>query len=271
MSARHGRSQGSGQPREGRSKEVGHLCLGNVIHTEPKDMYISRVAAINAGLPYTTAALTVNRLCGSGMQAIVSAAQSILLGDTDVAIGAGAESMSRSGYLDQSIRWGARMGDSKQIDMMVGALTDPFDAIHMGVTAENIAKQWNLTREEQDSYAVQSQQRAAAAIAAGNFKSHLVPIELKSRKGPTQFDTDEHVKGDTTMESLAKLRAAFVKENGTVTAGNASGLNDGAAAVVLMEAGAAAKQGIDDGEDAVYGHAGVDSKIMASDPSRQAN
>ena len=248
-------------------KEVGHLYLGNVIHTEAKDMYISRVAAVNGGLPHTTAALTVNRLCGSGLQAIVSAAQSVLLGDTDVAIGAGVESMSRGGYLDPAARWGARMGDSKQIDMMVGALTDPFDTTHMGITAENIASQWKITREQQDAYAVESQKRAAAAIAAGHFKSQIVPVELKSKKGPTHFDTDEHVKGDTTMESLAKLRAVFVKENGTVTAGNASGINDGAAAVVLMEAGAAAKQGIKPMAKMLsYGHSGVDPKIMGIGP-----
>jgi acetyl-CoA C-acetyltransferase len=247
--------------------QVGHLYLGNVIHTEAKDMYISRLAAVNGGLPHTTAALTVNRLCGSGLQAIVSAAQSVLLGDTDVAVGGGAESMSRGGYLDPAARWGARMGDSKQIDMMVGALTDPFDTVHMGITAENIANKWQITREQQDAYALESQKRAAAAIAAGNFKSQIIPIELKSRKGPTQFDTDEHVKGDTTMESLAKLRAAFVKENGTVTAGNASGINDGAAAVVLMEAAAAAKQGVKPMAKMLsYGHAGVDPKFMGIGP-----
>ena len=246
---------------------VGHLYLGNVIHTEAKDMYISRLAAVNGGLPHTTAALTVNRLCGSGMQAIVSAAQSILLGDTDAAVGGGAESMSRGGYLDPSARWGARMGDSKQIDMMVGALTDPFDTVHMGITAENIANKWGISREQQDAFAVESQRRAAAAIAAGHFKSQILPIELKSRKGPVVFDTDEHVKGDTTMESLAKLRTAFVKENGSVTAGNASGINDGAAAVVLMEAGAAAKQGIKPlAKMLSYGHAGVDPKFMGIGP-----
>jgi len=246
---------------------IGHLFLGNVIHTEAKDMYISRLAAVNGGLPHTTAALTVNRLCGSGMQAIVSAAQSILLGDTDAAVGGGAESMSRGGYLDPSARWGARMGDSKQIDMMVGALTDPFDTVHMGITAENIANKWGISREQQDAFALESQRRAAAAIAAGHFKSQILPIELKSRKGPVVFDTDEHVKGDTTMESLAKLRTAFVKENGSVTAGNASGINDGAAAVVLMEAAAAAKQGIKPMAKMLsYGHAGVDPKFMGIGP-----
>ena len=247
--------------------EVGHLYLGNVIHTEPKDMYISRLAAVNGGLPHTTAALTVNRLCGSGMQAIISAAQSILLGDTDAAVGGGAESMTRGGYLAPSARWGARMADAKMLDMMVGALTDPFDTVHMGITAENVANKWGISREQQDAFAVESQKRATSAIGAGHFKSQILPVELKSRKGPVQFDTDEHVKSDTTMESLAKLRAVFVKENGSVTAGNASGINDGAAAVVLMEAAAAAKQGIKPMARMVaYGHAGVDPKFMGIGP-----
>ena len=246
---------------------VGHLYLGNVIHTEPKDMYISRLACVNGGLPHATAALTVNRLCGSGMQAIVSAAQSILLGDTDAAVGGGAESMTRGGYLTPSARWGARMGDAKMMDMMVGALTDPFDTVHMGITAEAIANKWGITREQQDAFALESQKRATAAIAAGHFKSQILPVELKSRKGPVQFDTDEHVKSDTTMETLAKLRPAFVKEGGSVTAGNASGINDGAAAVVLMEAAAAAKQGIKPLARMVsYGQAGVDPKFMGIGP-----
>jgi acetyl-CoA C-acetyltransferase len=247
--------------------EVGHLYLGNVIHTEQKDMYISRVAAINGGLPHSSAALTVNRLCGSGMQAIVSAAQSVLLGDTDIAVGGGAESMSRGGYLAPSLRWGARMGDTKMLDMMVGALTDPFDAVHMGITAENVAAKWGISREAQDAFAVESQRRAAAATANGHFKSQILPVELKSKKGPVQFDADEHIKADTTMESLAKLRAVFQKENGSVTAGNASGINDGAAAVVLMEAAAAAKQGIKPMARMLsYGHAGVDPKYMGIGP-----
>jgi len=247
--------------------EVGHLYLGNVIHTEQKDMYISRVAAINGGLPHSTAALTVNRLCGSGMQAIISAAQSVLLGDTDVAVGGGAESMSRGGYLAPAMRWGARMGDTKMLDMMVGALTDPFDTVHMGITAENVAAKWGINREAQDAFAVESQRRAAAATANGHFKSQILPVELKSKKGPVQFDADEHIKADTTMESLAKLRAVFQKENGSVTAGNASGINDGAAAVVLMEAAAAAKQGIKPMARMLsYGHAGVDPKYMGIGP-----
>jgi acetyl-CoA C-acetyltransferase len=247
-------------------KQVGQLVLGNVIHTEAKDMYISRVACINGGLPQDTTALTVNRLCGSGLQAIVSAAQAIQLGDTDVAVGAGAESMSRGGFLDPSKRWGARMGDSTQIDMMVGALTDPFETVHMGITAENIADQWKITRQQQDEFAVESHRRAANAIEKGHFKEQIVPVELKTRKGTVVFDKDEHVKADSTVEGMAKLRAAFKKE-GSVTAGNASGINDGAAAVVLMEKAAAEKAGLKPMARLVsYGLAGVDPKIMGIGP-----
>ena len=253
-------------------KQVGHLVLGHVIHTEPKDMYISRLAAINGGLPHESAAMTVNRLCGSGLQAIVSAAQNIMLGDTDVAVGGGAESMSRGGYLMTAARWGARMGDTKMMDMMVGALTDPFDTTHMGITAENIANKWGITREQQDQFAVESQKRADAAIKAGHFKSQILPIELKSKKGPVQFDTDEHPKSDTTMETLAKLKTVFAKENGSVTAGNASGINDGAAAVVLMESAAASKAGLKPMARLVaYGHAGVDPKFMGIGPVPAVN
>jgi acetyl-CoA C-acetyltransferase len=212
--------------------------------------------------------MTVNRLCGSGLQAIVSASQYILLGDTDAAIGGGAESMSRAAYANTTQRWGARMGDSKSIDMMVGALTDPFDTVHMGITAENVAAKCHLTREVQDQFAVESHRRAAAAQAAGHFKSQILPIELKSKKGPTQFDTDEHVRADATVEGMAKLKAVFAKENGTVTAGNASGINDAAAAVVLMEAGVAAKKGLKPMARLVsYGHAGIDPKIMGLGPT----
>src|SRR5437762_2321879 len=216
-------------------KDVGQCVFGNVIHTEAKDMYLSRVAALNGGLPHDTGALTLNRLCGSGMQAIVTASQYILLGDIDAAVAGGAESMSRAAYADVTQRWGARMGEAKSVDMMVGALTDPFDTVHMGITAENVATKCEITRAEQDAFAVESHKRAAAATAAGHFKSQILPIELKTKKGPVQFDTDEHIRGDSTLESMGKLRAAFVKENGTVTAGNASGINDAAAAVVLME------------------------------------
>jgi acetyl-CoA C-acetyltransferase len=246
---------------------VGQCVIGNVIHTEPKDMYISRLACVNGGLPHGTGALTLNRLCGSGMQAIVSASQYILLGDTDTAVAGGAESMSRGGYLVPSARWGARMGDAKMMDMMVGALTDPFDTVHMGITAEAVANKCGITREQQDAFAVESHKRAAAATAAGHFKSQILPIELKSKKGPVQFDTDEHIRGDASLEGMAKLRPAFVKENGSVTAGNASGINDAAAAVVLMERKAAEAKGLKPMARLVaYGHAGIDPKIMGLGP-----
>ena len=248
-------------------KKVGQLVFGHVIHTEAKDMYLSRVACIKGGLPEDTTALTVNRLCGSGLQAIVSASQSILLGDTDVAVGGGAESMSRGAYVLPTLRWGQRMMDGGAIDMMVGALTDPFDTCHMGITAENIAEKWKITREQQDELSVESHRRAANAIEKGYFKEQIVPVELKTRKGTTLFDKDEHPRGETTMESLAKLRAVFKKEGGSVTAGNASGINDGAAAVVLMEKAAAQKAGLKPMARLVsYGLAGVDPKIMGIGP-----
>ena len=247
--------------------EVGQCVIGNVIHTEPRDMYISRLACVNGGLPHDTGALTLNRLCGSGMQAIVSASQYILLGDTDAAVAGGVESMSRAAYASLTQRWGARMGESKMMDMMVGALTDPFDTIHMGVTAENVAAKCGLDRNVQDTFAVESHKRAAAAISAGHFKSQILPIELKSKKGPVVFDTDEHVRSDASMEGMAKLKAVFIKENGSVTAGNASGINDAAAAVVLMEKSAAAKKGLKPMARLVaYGHAGIDPKIMGLGP-----
>jgi acetyl-CoA C-acetyltransferase len=248
-------------------KDIGQCMFGHVIHTEARDMYLSRVAALNGGLPAESGALTVNRLCGSGMQAIVSASQSILLGDVDAAVAGGAESMSRAAYANVTQRWGARMGDAKDIDMMVGALTDPFDTIHMGVTAENVANKCGITRADQDAFAVESHKRAAAAIAAGHFKSQILPIELKSKKGPIQFDTDEHVRADASLEGMAKLKTVFAKENGSVTAGNASGINDAAAAVVLMEKSVAAKKGLKPMARLVsYGHAGVDPKIMGLGP-----
>jgi acetyl-CoA C-acetyltransferase len=248
-------------------KEIGQCVFGNVIHTETRDMYLSRVAALNGGLPAASGALTVNRLCGSGMQAIVSASQYILLGDVDAAVGGGAESMSRAAYANVTQRWGARMGDAKDIDMMVGALTDPFDTVHMGVTAENVAEQCGISRADQDAFAVESHKRAANAIAKGYFKDQILPIELKSKKGPAQFDTDEHVRGDASLEGLGKLRAVFVKEHGTVTAGNASGINDAAAAVVLMEKSVAAKKGLKPmAKLLAYGHAGIDPKIMGLGP-----
>ncbi|MHB8493016.1 MAG: acetyl-CoA C-acyltransferase family protein [Casimicrobiaceae bacterium] len=248
-------------------QQIGQCVFGNVIHTEAKDMYLSRVVGVNGGLPHASGALTVNRLCGSGMQAIVSASQYIMLGDTDAAVGGGAESMSRAAYANLSQRWGARMGDAKTVDMMVGALTDPFDTVHMGITAENVATRCGITREQQDAFAVESHRRAAAAIADGRFRTQILPIELKSRKGPVQFDADEHVRGDATLEGMAKLKAAFAKENGTVTAGNASGINDAAAAVVLMEMQAAKRANLRPMARLVaYGHAGIDPKIMGLGP-----
>ena len=228
---------------------------------------MSRVAALNAGLPAESGALTVNRLCGSGMQAIVSASQYIMLGDVDAAVAGGVESMSRAAYANVTQRWGARMGDAKDIDMMVGALTDPFDTVHMGVTAENVATKCGITRADQDAFAVQSHHRAASAIAKGYFKDQILPIELKSKKGPTQFVTDEHVRSDASVDGMGKLRAVFAKENGTVTAGNASGINDAAAAVVLMEKSAAARKGLKSmARLLAYGHAGVDPKLMGLGP-----
>lgn len=246
--------------------QVQQLVFGNVIHTEAKDMYLSRVAALRAGLPQDSVALTVNRLCGSGLQAIVSAAQSIKLGDAEIAVGGGTESMSRGGYLLPTLRWGQRMNDGGAVDMMVGALTDPFDTVHMGITAENIAERWKITRERQDEFAVESHRRAITAIEKGHFKDQIAPIEVKTRKGSIVVDRDEHPRADATIEGLAKLRPAFRKD-GTVTAGNASGINDGAAAVVLMEKEAAQKAGIRPMARLVsYGLAGVDPKIMGIGP-----
>ncbi|HEX5698141.1 MAG TPA: acetyl-CoA C-acyltransferase family protein, partial [Rhodoferax sp.] len=247
--------------------EVGHVVFGHVVNTEPKDMYLSRVAAINGGCAEGVPAYNVNRLCGSGLQAIVNASQSILLGDCDIAIGGGAEGMSRAPYASLNMRWGARMGDTKMIDMVVGALHDPFHTIHMGVTAENIAAKWGITREDQDALAVESHNRAQRAIEAGYFKSQIMPVTLKGRKGDVVFDTDEHYRPNCTMADLAKLKPAFLKENGTVTAGNASGINDAAAAVVLMEAGTAKARGLKPLARLVgYAHAGVDPKYMGIGP-----
>ena len=248
-------------------KDVGHVVFGHVVNTEPKDMYLSRVAAINGGCGEGTPAFNVNRLCGSGLQAIVSASQAILLGDADIAIGAGAEVMSRAPYASLATRFGARMGDTKMIDMMVGALHDPFQNIHMGVTAENIAAKWGITREDQDKLAVESHNRAERATQNGVFKDQIVPVTLKSRKGDVQYATDEHFRPGATLEDLAKLKPVFLKENGTVTAGNASGINDAAAAVVLMEAGAAKARGLAPMARLVaYAHAGVDPKYMGIGP-----
>ena len=248
-------------------KDVGHVVFGHVVNTEPKDMYLSRVAAVNGGCGEGTPAFNVNRLCGSGLQAIISASQSILLGDTDIAIGGGAENMSRGPYASLATRFGARMGDTKMIDMVVGALHDPFQNIHMGVTAENIAAKWGISREDQDALAVQSHNRAQKAIEAGYFKDQIVPVMLKSRKGETAYDTDEHFRPNCTLADMAKLKPVFIKENGTVTAGNASGINDAAAAVVLMEAGVAKARGLKPLARLVaYAHAGVDPKYMGIGP-----
>ncbi len=247
--------------------DVGHVVFGHVVNTEPKDMYLSRVAAINGGCAQGTPAFNVNRLCGSGLQAIISASQSILLGDTDVAIGGGAENMTRAPYASLNTRFGARMGDTKMIDMMMGALHDPFHAIHMGVTAENIATKWGITREDQDKLAVESHNRAERATTAGHFKSQIMPVMLKSKKGDVAYELDEHFRPGATMADMAKLKPVFAKENGTVTAGNASGINDAAAAVVLMEASVAKARGIKPMARLVaYAHAGVDPKYMGIGP-----
>jgi len=247
-------------------KSVGHVVMGSVIHGEARDMYLSRVAAIDAGLPVGTPCLTVNRLCGSGLQAIVSAAQHILLGDTDVVIGGGAESMSRAAYFLPTGRWGQRMGDASVVDAMTGALHDPFGNGHMGVTAENIAAKYGFTREQQDAFALESHRRAANALAKGYFQSQIVAVEVKTRKGVEQYTSDEHVRKDVKPEDMAKLKAVF-KKDGTVTAGNASGINDAGAAIVMMEAGAAKKAGKKPMARLVaYAHAGVEPNVMGLGP-----
>ena len=245
---------------------VEHVVFGHVIPTTPKDAYISRVAALQAGIPKEAPAFTVNRLCGSGLQAIVSAAQGLLLGDSQVAIAGGAECMSQAGYLVPSARWGARMGDAKMLDFMLGALQDPLHEIHMGITAENIAKQCNISREDQDALALLSQQRAARAIAEGRFAGQIVPVELKTRKGVTHFEVDEHVRADASIEQLAKMRPAFA-EGGSVTAGNASGLNDGASALLLASGDAVRAQNLKPMARLVaYAHAGVEPTVMGLGP-----
>jgi acetyl-CoA C-acetyltransferase len=245
---------------------VGHVVMGSVIHGEARDMYVSRVAAVEAGVAADTPCLTVNRLCGSGLQAVVSAAQHVMLGDTDCVIGGGVESMSRAAYFLPGERWGQRMGDASVIDAMVGVLTDPFGNGHMGVTAENLAAKFGITREMQDAFAVESHKRAAHAIQNGYFKSQIVPVEVKSKKGPAMFEQDEHVRLQVKPEDMSKLKPAF-KKDGTVTAGNASGINDAASALVLMEAGAAAKAGLKPMARLVaYAHAGVQPEIMGIGP-----
>jgi acetyl-CoA C-acetyltransferase len=244
----------------------GHVVMGNVVPTEPRDAYLSRVASLDAGLPKEVPAFNVNRLCGSGLQAIVSAAQAIMLGDADVAIGGGAESMSRGPYILPSARWGARMGDGSIVDYMNGILHDPWRKVHMGVTAENVAATYGITREMQDELALESQRRAARAIAEGRFKSQIVPIEVPGKKGPVRFEVDEHVRPDVTPGQLAQMKPVF-KKDGLVTAGNSSGLNDGAAAVVLAEAGVARKLDLKPLARLVgYAHAGVDPEYMGIGP-----
>ena len=248
------------------ARDIGHVVMGNVIPTEPKDAYLSRVSAMDAGIPKEVPAFNVNRLCGSGLQAIISAAQSIMLGDTDLAVGGGAESMSRGPYIVPAARWGMRMGDTEVVDYMTGILHDPWQRIHMGVTAENVAERYSISRAEQDELALLGQQRAAAAMDEGRFKSQIVPVEIKTRKGTVLFDTDEHVRRDVTIDALAKMKPAF-KEGGSVTPGNASGINDGAAALVLAEAGRAATLGLKTLARLVgYAHAGVDPAYMGIGP-----
>jgi len=245
---------------------IEHLVMGNVIPTEPKDAYLSRVAAIGAGIPQESPAFNVNRLCGSGLQAIISAAQTILLGDAGVAIGAGAESMSRGPYLMPAARWGARLGDAQMLDYMNGILHDPFGAFHMGITAENVAARYSITREMQDALALESQRRAARAVAEGRFKAQIIPVQVPTRKGPIVFETDEHVRGTVEMEQLAKMKPVFKKE-GLVTAGNASGINDGAAAVVLASGERVKQWGLKPLARLVaYAHAGVDPAFMGIGP-----
>ena len=246
--------------------QIEHVVMGNVIPTEPRDAYLSRVAAMGAGIPQESPAFNVNRLCGSGLQAIVSAAQTILLGDADIAIGAGAESMSRGPYLMPAARWGARLGDAQMLDYMNGILHDPFGAFHMGITAENVAVRYSITRERQDALAMESQKRAARAIAEGRFKTQIVPVHVPSRKGPVVFEVDEHVRGGVEMEQLAKMKPVF-KKDGMVTAGNASGLNDGSAAVVLASGASVKNLNLKPLARLVaYAHAGVDPAYMGTGP-----
>jgi acetyl-CoA C-acetyltransferase len=247
-------------------KQINYVTVGNCIPTESRFPYVARVAAIQAGLPMESVAMSVNRLCSSGLQGIVTTSQAIMLGDCDYGVGGGVEVMSRGIYGAPAMRTGARMGDTKMIDLMVSTLTDPFGAGHMGITAENLAAKWNITREEQDALSVESHRRAAAAIAEGRFKSQITPITMQTRKGDVVFDTDEHVKASTTMESLGKMKPAF-KKDGTVTAGNASGINDGAAFFVLASADVAAKAGQKPMARLVsYALAGVPNDIMGEGP-----
>jgi acetyl-CoA C-acetyltransferase len=246
--------------------DVGHVVFGHVVPTEKHDVYLARVAAVNGGLPVQVPALTVNRLCGSGLQAIVSAAQTVMLGDADCTVAGGSESMSRGAYLASNHRWGQRMGNSELVDAVTGGLTDPFDDRPMGVTAENVAAKWGVSREDQDALAVASHQRAARATANGYFKEQMLPVEVKTKRGATVIDHDEHIRPDADLGAMAKLRPVFA-ENGTVTAGNASGMNDAASAVVLMERGEAERRGLQPMARLVgYSHAGVEPKYMGVGP-----
>ncbi|MEM5386427.1 acetyl-CoA C-acyltransferase family protein [Paraburkholderia phymatum] len=246
---------------------INYVTVGNVIPTESRFAYVARVAAIGAGLPMDSVAMAVNRLCSSGLQGIVTTAQNILLGDCDYGVGGGVEVMSRAAYFSTTMRSGARMGDVTMLDAMVATLTDPFGVGHMGITAENLVAKWGITREEQDALAAESHRRAAAAIAEGRFKSQIVPIAKQTKKGDVIFDTDEHVKAGTTMESLAKLKPAFKKDGGSVTAGNASGINDGAAFFVLAEASVAMSGGYKPMARLVsYAVAGVPNELMGEGP-----
>lgn len=248
-------------------QDINYVTVGNTIPTDSRYAYVARVASIQAGLPMESVAMSLNRLCSSGLQAIVTTSQAIMLNDCDYGVGGGVEVMSRGMYGSPAMRSGARMGDTKMIDLMVGVLTDPFGVGHMGVTAENLAEKWKLTREEQDAFAVESHRRASVAIKEGRFKSQIVPITIKGRKGDVVFDTDEHCKPDTTMETLGKMKAVFKKEGGTVTAGNASGINDGAAFFVLAAADVAAKAGQKPIARIVsYAVAGVPNHIMGEGP-----
>lgn len=249
------------------AEEIGHTFFGNVIHTEQRDMYLSRVVSVLAGVPKETPAMTLNRLCGSGLEAIVQAARVVQMGECEAALAGGAENMSRGGYMLPNLRWGQRMGETTGVDMMVGALTDPFGHGHMGITAENVADKYHISRQVQDEFAVESQQRAIRAIENGHFKEQIVPVEMPGRKQTIVFDTDEHPRAGTTIEGLEKLRPAFKRDGGSVTAGNASGINDGAAAVVVMNAETAKKRGLKPMARIIaYGHGGVEPSEMGMGP-----
>ena len=253
---------------------IGHVVFGQVIPTEPNDAYLARIAALNAGLPQSVPAMTLNRLCGSGLQAALSAAQAIMLGDTDIALAGGAENMSRAPFLSTSMRWGSRMGDAVLLDGLTGALSDPFNQILMGVTAENVAQRHDISRAEQDALALESHRRAAVAIAEGRFKEQILPVEVKAKGKASVFDQDEHVRANVSADELAGLRTLFKKEGGSVTAGNASGINDGAAALVLASGNAVREHGLRPLARLVsYAHAGVDPAYMGIGPvpaTRQA-